>query len=301
MAATASSNTSSRTSTRSSTSDGPVAVVGGLVRLAHPFPSLLDGLVVGGGRPDRRGDPSTAARLGVSMTALQASIGTVNDIVDAPRDAGRKPGKPIPAGLVSRDRGAAVVIVRGGSGTRPRLCRRGRRPGCSASSSWRSATATTSVFKGTAWSWLPFAVGIPLLPVFGWVGAAGSLPSSFAVLVPAAVLAGAALAVANARADVERDWRPAPLGRDVGWATGLAASTRPCWRGVVAGRCGDPGRRRALGPSRRRRRPCDGGRRRRARRWAGARDPGRRERAWELEAVGVAAAGSRLAGRRGER
>ncbi len=31
------------------------------------------------------------------MTALQASIGTLNDLVDAPRDAGHKPGKPIPA------------------------------------------------------------------------------------------------------------------------------------------------------------------------------------------------------------
>ena len=29
------------------------------------------------------------------------------------------------------------------------------------------------VAKGTAWSWLPFAVGIPILPVYGWLGAAG--------------------------------------------------------------------------------------------------------------------------------
>jgi 4-hydroxybenzoate polyprenyltransferase len=60
-------------------------------------------------------------------------------------------------------------------------------------------------FKGTAWSWVPFAVGIPLLPVFGWLGAAGRLPSSFVVLVPVAVVAGTGLAIANARADLERD------------------------------------------------------------------------------------------------
>ncbi len=36
------------------------------------------------------------------MTLLQFAIGTVNDLVDAPRDAGHKPGKPIPAGLVTR-------------------------------------------------------------------------------------------------------------------------------------------------------------------------------------------------------
>ena len=59
--------------------------------------------------------------------------------------------------------------------------------------------------KGTAWSWVPFAVGIPLLPVFGWFGAAGNLPGLFALLVPLAVMAGTALAIANALADVSRD------------------------------------------------------------------------------------------------
>ena len=48
-------------------------------------------------------------------------------------------------------------------------------------------------------------MGIPILPVYGWFGAAGELPDFFAALVPMAVLAGAALAIANARADLERD------------------------------------------------------------------------------------------------
>ena len=50
------------------------------------------------------------------MTALQASIGSLNDVVDAPRDAGHKPGKPIPAGLVS----AAIGAGRGRRRGRPR-------------------------------------------------------------------------------------------------------------------------------------------------------------------------------------
>jgi len=45
------------------------------------------------------------------MFALQASIGGMNDLVDAPRDAGRKAGKPIPAGLVSRSAAQAVVVA----------------------------------------------------------------------------------------------------------------------------------------------------------------------------------------------
>ncbi|MFH0751415.1 MAG: UbiA family prenyltransferase, partial [Chloroflexota bacterium] len=59
--------------------------------------------------------------------------------------------------------------------------------------------------KGTRWSWVPYAVGIPVVPVFAWVGATGALPAPFGVLVPIAMLAGAGLALANARADLERD------------------------------------------------------------------------------------------------
>jgi 4-hydroxybenzoate polyprenyltransferase len=78
--------------------------------------------------------------------------------------------------------------------------------------------------KGTAWSWLPFALGIPLLPVFGWLGARGHLPAPFAVLVPAAVGGGAALAIANAVADVDRD-RRAGVG-----SVAVALGTDGAWR-----------------------------------------------------------------------
>jgi 4-hydroxybenzoate polyprenyltransferase len=149
-------------------------------------------------------DTITAARLGVSMTALQASIGSLNDIVDAPRDGGRTPVKPIPGGLVSPAEARAVAAG-------------GALLGLVLAAVSGSATlvlglvvlaigyAYDLVFKGTAWSWLPFALGIPLLPVFGWLGATGGMPPSFAILLPVAVIAGAALAVANARADIERD------------------------------------------------------------------------------------------------
>jgi 4-hydroxybenzoate polyprenyltransferase len=59
--------------------------------------------------------------------------------------------------------------------------------------------------KGSPFSWLPFTMGIPLLPVFAWVGATGDLPPIFVVLLPLAGLAGSGLAIGNARADYERD------------------------------------------------------------------------------------------------
>ena len=53
------------------------------------------------------------------MTALQASIGTLNDLVDAPRDAGRKPGKPIPAGTVSIGTARSVAVGAAAVGLAP--------------------------------------------------------------------------------------------------------------------------------------------------------------------------------------
>jgi geranylgeranylglycerol-phosphate geranylgeranyltransferase len=138
------------------------------------------------------------------MTLLQFGIGATNDLVDTERDAGQKPGKPIPRGLVRRDVARAVAVGAFGGGL-----------GLAAMSGPGLAALAVAVIviglaydlrlKGTHWSWLPFAVGIPILPVFGWLAASDGLPAPFLVLVPTAVLAGAALAVANALADVERD------------------------------------------------------------------------------------------------
>ncbi len=64
----------------------PRNALGGLVRLVHPFPILLDGIVSGAVALLAGGDAPTALRLGVAMVALQASIGALNDVVDAPID-----------------------------------------------------------------------------------------------------------------------------------------------------------------------------------------------------------------------
>lgn len=138
------------------------------------------------------------------MVVLQFGIGATNDIIDAPRDAGHKPGKPIPARLVSRRAAAVVAVSAFASGLVLSMS--------SGLPTLGLAVITIAIglaydlrLKGTAWSWLPFAVGIPLLPVFGWLGASGALPPLFGLLIPIAVAAGAALAIANSLVDVERD------------------------------------------------------------------------------------------------
>jgi 4-hydroxybenzoate polyprenyltransferase len=263
------------------------AEVLGHLRVTHPFPSLLDGLVAGVAALAAGGEPGTAIRLGLSMILLQASVGALNDLIDAPNDAGRKPGKPIPAGLVTpaaaRGIAAAAAVV-----------------GVVLAIPSGAATVALAVgllalgyaydlwFKGTAWSWLPFALAIPLFPTYGWLGAAGSLPQIWAVLLPTAVLAGAALALSNATVDVERD-RAASLesvatrlGRERAMRANLALlavvwtlATVTLW---LAGELLPWGAAAVVGGG-----AVLAG-------WAALRaaDPATRERGWEGQAVGVA-------------
>ncbi len=148
-------------------------------------------------------DPAAAIRLGTGMTLVQFGIGATNDIADAGTDT-LKPGKPIPAGRVSL-RLARALAAAGFVG------------GIALSLASGPALAALAVIvaadgllydlwlKGTPWAWLPYAVGIPLLPVYGWLGATASVPGVFLVLVPTAALAGAALSLGNGLVDIDRD------------------------------------------------------------------------------------------------
>ena len=231
------------------------------------------------------------------MLALQASIGALNDLVDTGRDAGAKAGKPIPRALVGP--GAARWVVIGGLIAGLALA--------APSGPATVVVAALGIVIGylydlrlsqTSWSWLPFALGVPLLPVFAWLGTTGSVPQALVTLLPIGVLAGAALALANALADVERDaaaGKPSVavrLGRDRAWAiqvailatasvlavallpvgrAGIPEATRLGLRFVVAAGCAV-----LLGAALLVRRA----------------DPRWRERAWEIEAVAVALIGA---------
>jgi 4-hydroxybenzoate polyprenyltransferase len=224
------------------------------------------------------------------MTALQFGIGATNDVVDAPRDAGHKPGKPIPSGLVSPLVARSVAAVGFVAGL-----------GLAVPSGLPTLALAVAVIgiglaydlrlKGTAWSWLPFAVGIPILPVFGWLGAAGSLPPAFGILVPAAVAAGAALAIANSLADVERDRAAGTasiataLGPGRAWAVEAALVTVLVLAAIVSAWILAPSAARVLLVALAGCLPLAG--------VASGRGGGaeRRERAWQLQAIGIGAVG----------
>ena len=164
--------------------------------------------------------------LGLAMLCLQASIGTLNDLVDVEHDRGRKPGKPLPRGLVPV--GAARLLVVAGLVAGVALSMAGGLPTAGlAVAGVGVGYAYDLRLKASPWSWLPFAVGLPLLPVYAWVGAVGGVPAPFLVLVPLAVVAGAGLALANELADAERDQAAGvrtavgALGRERAWRVGL--------------------------------------------------------------------------------
>jgi len=202
-------------------------------RLVHPFPSILDGLVVALIAIVAGGPAGIALLLGLSMTLLQFSIGTLNDLVDAPRDAGLKPGKPIPAGAVTPAAARIVALACAGGGLALALV-----GGVGLVAVALVGLGIGAVYdlraKGTTLSWLPLALGIPLLPVYGWYGAAGTLPGIFLVLIPAAANAGTALAIANAVVDMERDAEAGSQSIALALGPGRAALLVVVLHGVVA-------------------------------------------------------------------
>ncbi|MBA3414926.1 MAG: UbiA family prenyltransferase, partial [Chloroflexia bacterium] len=139
------------------------------VALTHPLPiaivlaatAAFAVLFAGGMPPLHLGVPLMLAMLGG-----QLAIGALNELVDVELDAATKPWKPIPSGAVSR-RGAATVLV-GGLAT---MVLFGTSLGGAALLLLALGTGLGLAYdlwlKRTPWSWLPYVLALPLLPV--WV------------------------------------------------------------------------------------------------------------------------------------
>lgn len=181
-----------------------MAAVIARIRLVHPFPSLLNGLAVLVMALLAGGSVPAAVRLAVGMVCIQFAIGALNDAADARRDASRIPGKPIPAGLVRLSTARGLAVALGVAGL------------VFAAPSGPATLAIAGAGLGlgviydlglsrTPISWLPLAFALPLVPVYAWLGSVGAVPGAVVGIVPAAILAGAGLAVGNALADLDED------------------------------------------------------------------------------------------------
>lgn len=153
----------------------------------------------------RRGWPGVGD-LGCLLGAMlggQLAVGAVNELVDADLDAVAKPEKPIAAGLVSM-RGAWAVAVAGlifmvvcslrFSLPAFGLCALGTGTGI-AYSLW---------FKRTIWSWLPYLIALPLLPIWVWA-ALDSVPAGLFAVYPIGAAAVVAVQIAQSLPDLAVD------------------------------------------------------------------------------------------------
>jgi 4-hydroxybenzoate polyprenyltransferase len=241
------------------------------------------------------------------MLAIQISIGALNDWVDWERDAGEKPAKPIPAGLASPGFALALATVMGALGVALSVLS-GPAAGVAGAVALGLGAAYDLRLSRTRWSWLPLAAALPVVPIHAWLGATGSVSPGMLALVPAAVVAGAGLALANGLVDVERDARSGrpgvvvALGLERAWwlhvalLAGVAAFAVVVAPAVPAGAAGGPTNPPAI--------PLEALQTLRTWSVAGglvalglgavalrAARPAVRERGWELEAVGVAGIG----------
>jgi len=157
------------------------------------------------------------------MFAIQAGIGATNDLLDVAADRRTKPWKPLSSGTATPATARMIALAAFPTGVF-----------LAASVSLGAAfvgavgaaigLAYDLRLRGTVASWLPFALGIPLVPVFAWLGATGSLPAAVVVAAVIAVPSGAAIAIANALPDVERDLLAET--RSVATELGLASAAR---------------------------------------------------------------------------
>lgn len=178
-----------------------------------------------------RGWPGAGAMtwLLLAMFGGQLAIGAVNEIVDANLDALTKPDKLIPAGLVSR-RGALTVAITGLLAMAVfslrfdlpvfLVCAIGTGVGI-AYSVW---------FKRTVWSWIPYLIALPLLPIWVWLALSEVDPGLFAIY-PIGAAAVIAVQIAQSIPDVEADTQGNV--RTLAVALGARNARHACWGALL--------------------------------------------------------------------
>lgn len=207
-------------------------IVRGYVLLPHAVPILVVltataafGLIAAGGWP---GAWPMAWLLG-SMLGGQIAIGAVNELVDADLDAVSRPDKPIPAGLVSLH-GARVMTIAG----IVTMVVLGQRLGLEALALCALGTGVgvsySLWFKRTIWSWVPYLVALPLLPIWVW-SALDVVDPALLVIYPVGAAAGVAVNIAQSLPDIESD--RASGVRTLAVALGPDRAPQACWAAML--------------------------------------------------------------------
>lgn len=177
-----------------------------VVRLVHPFPSVLNAAATVGlafAATDGSPEAGVVVRMAAAMLLAQFAIGAANDIFDRELDAATKPWKPIASGLVPAAAAAFVVAaclavalaigVTLGWASFGLLCL-----GTSCGLAYDAA------LKRTLLSPAPFMIAIPTLPIWVYVTLDAWEPVLW-WLLPLGALIGLAVHLANTAPDIEAD------------------------------------------------------------------------------------------------
>lgn len=188
---------------------------GRVMAVVHPFPSILNAVLVVGLFTLARGPLLGALVLGSGMLCLQFAIGAINDVVDAAGDAATKPIKPITSGHLA-PRTALLIGVGAASVGLAVYAAWGPLVFLLGAAGLGCGLAYDLGLKRAGLGWLCWAVAFPILPLSTWLAAAGALPPHPELLLPLAAIAGPMLQLANGLVDLERDAElgiPAPVIR----------------------------------------------------------------------------------------
>jgi 4-hydroxybenzoate polyprenyltransferase len=200
---------------------------------------LAFGVVAARGRPD----PARLALLAGLLATNQYAAGALNDAVDAADDAAAGRGKPIQAGSISETAVRRLAVASG-------IASLGFGLALSPATFGLAVTGLACAWsydlwlKGTPASVLPFAVALPVVPLFGY-GAAGRFPGVLWWVWPVGFLGAVAVHLADALPDVESDRSVGARGlvprlgvRRAAWLAGAAytgAAAIAAWSGLTAG------------------------------------------------------------------
>jgi len=166
-----------------------------------------------------------------AMFGGQLAIGAVNEIVDVDADAIAKPSKPIPSGLVPVSHayvitaiGLVLMIITSAALGPAALLLSTLGTGC--------GLAYDLWFKRGAFSWAPYLVALPLLPIWVWT-ALETFDPRLLWLYPLGGLAVIGVHLAQTLPDIAGD-------RATGVATLTARLGEPramlaCWSAIVSG------------------------------------------------------------------
>jgi 4-hydroxybenzoate polyprenyltransferase len=173
------------------------------------------------------GWPATGAllRLLGSMLGGQVAIGAINELVDVELDRLSRPDKPIPAGLVSV-RGARVMAGAGIAVKAVLGATFGPLPLVLIIIGTGTGIAYSLWFKHTIWSWVPYLIALPLLPIWVW-SALDQIDAAMFAVYPIGASAVISVQLAQSLPDVEAD-RAAGV-RTLAVALGADRARLACW------------------------------------------------------------------------